>query len=70
MTTAGAYFRIYEGAEYVRTRLRNLEFFVKESRWEEALTESRSAISGLKSIQGYVVTKRNDSDAEHDGLPF
>jgi hypothetical protein len=59
---------IYKDMAYIRARLLNIDFFVHERRWDEALKEARNAIAGLKDIQEYVVERRNEAYECYDGV--
>jgi hypothetical protein len=50
---------VYEDIAYVKARLPNIDFFVREKRWDEAIKEVQNAIAGLKDIQEYAAEQRN-----------
>jgi hypothetical protein len=52
---------VYEDIAYVKARLPNIGFFVREKRWDEAIKEAQNAITGLKDIQEYAAEQRNEA---------
>jgi hypothetical protein len=46
---------------YVKDCLRDIDFFIEESKWQKAIDEAQKAISALKAIQEYVAHKRNET---------
>jgi hypothetical protein len=52
---------VYENIAYVKACLPNIDFFVQEKRWDEAIKEAQNAIAGLKDIQEYAAEQRNEA---------
>jgi hypothetical protein len=66
---------VFEGTAYVRDRATNINFLLREKRWEEAIKEAQNAIVALESLQRYAGEQRNKRIADycnaHPGyIPF
>jgi hypothetical protein len=66
---------VSEDTAYVRDCATNINFLLREKRWEEAITEAQSAIAALESLQRYAGEQRNKRIATycnaHPGyIPF
>jgi hypothetical protein len=66
---------VFEDTAYVRGCATNINFLLREKRWEEAIKEAQSAITTLEGLQRYAGEQRNKRIADycnaHPGyIPF
>jgi hypothetical protein len=66
---------VFEDTAYVKDSATNINFLLREKRWDEAIETAQGAIDTLKGLQRYAGEQRNKSIADycnaHPGyIPF